>query len=108
MVFGYNHAQIGGYLGTHWKLPTKLQNAIVFHHEPSKCPVEILAPFVVHVGNYIAKKSFFDDVEEMFTDKLEDGALEKLGITEEMIPDLCIKLKEEYLKAETFIQIAGV
>ena len=109
MVFGYNHAQIGGFLGTQWKLPTKLQHAIVFHHEPSKCPVELLSPYVVHVGNFIAKKSFFDDNEELFNDKLEDGALEKLGISEDMIPDLCERLKkEEYLKAETFVQIAGV
>ncbi len=108
MVFGYNHAQIGGFLSTQWKLPTKLQHAIIFHHGPSKCPVEILSPYVVHVGNYIAKKSFFDDEEALFTDKLEDGALQKLGISEEAIPELCEKLKEEYLKAETFIQIAGI
>lgn len=108
MVFGYNHAQIGGFLGTQWKLPTKLQHAIVFHHEPSKCPVELLAPYVVHVGNFIAKKSFFDGDENLSNDKLEDGALQKLGISEDMIPDLCEKLKEEYLKAETFVQIAGV
>jgi putative nucleotidyltransferase with HDIG domain len=107
MVFGYNHAQIGGFLGTHWRLPTKLQYAIIFHHEPGKCPVELLAPFVVHVGNFIAKKSFFDDEESLFTDKLEEGALERLGIEEDMIPALCEKLKEEYLKAETFMQIAG-
>ncbi len=108
MVFGYNHAQIGGFLGTQWKLPTKLQHAIVFHHEPSKCPVELLAPYVVHVGNFIAKKSFFDGDENLSNDKLEGGALQKLGISEDMIPDLCEKLKEEYLKAETFVQIAGV
>lgn len=108
MVFGYNHAQIGGFLGTQWRLPTKLQHAIVFHHEPSKCPVELLAPYVVHVGNFIAKKSFFDDDENLFNEKLEDGALQMLGISEDMIPDLCEKLKEEYLKAETFVQIAGV
>ena len=35
MVFGYNHAQIGGFLGTQWKLPTRLQHAIVFHPHPS-------------------------------------------------------------------------
>ncbi len=108
MVFGYNHAQIGGFLGTQWKLPTRLQHAIVYHHNPSECPAELLAPYVVHVGNFIAKKSFFDDDEGLFNDKLEDGSLEKLGITEDMIPDLCERLKEEYLKAETFVQIAGV
>ena len=107
-VFGYNHAQIGGFLGTHWKLPTKLQHAIIFHHHPSECPVDLMTPYVVHAGNYIAKKSFFDDDESLFTDKLEDEALEKLGIPEDTIPALCEKLKEEYLKAKTFIQIAGI
>lgn len=107
-VLGYTHAQIGGYLATHWKLPGKLSNSIIFHHKPSMCPLDDLSPFIVHVANYVAKKTYYNEGEEHLVGTIEDGALEKLELTEYDIDQLQEQLRNEYLKSETFMQMAGV
>ena len=97
-ILGYTHAQIGGYLATQWKLPAKLSHAIIFHHRPELCPIDDLSPFIVHVANYIAKKTFYDDSEQYLTGTIDDKVLEKLGFTEYDLDQLAEPLRNEFLK----------
>jgi len=107
-ILGYTHAQIGGYLATQWKLPAKLSHAIIFHHRPDLCPIDDMAPFIVHVANYIAKKTFYDESEQYLVGNIDEKVLEKLGFTEYDLDQLTEQLRNEYSKSETFLQMAGV
>ncbi len=107
-VFGYTHAQIGGYLATQWKLPAKLSHAIIFHHRPDMCPLDDLSPYVVHIANYIAKKTFDHDFEKLSSEVLDISVLNKLGLKETDIVELSVELRTEYVKSETFMQMAGL
>lgn len=54
-VFGFDHAEVGGWLGEQWNLPPEIVNAIIYHHRPSAAPADSrLLTSVVHVGDLLA------------------------------------------------------
>ena len=81
-LLGYNHSQIGAILAEQWKL--------------------------IHVSNYVAKKTFSDRFEQHLIGTIEDGVLDLMQLTEEDIDKLTEALRLEYVKAETFMQMAGI
>ena len=107
-VLGYNHAQIGAILAVQWKLPGRLAEAITYHHHPNLAESEDPSAYIIHVANYIAKKTFFDRDEQFLVGRLEAGVMEHLQISDDDIEKFCELLKEEYVKAETFMKMAGL
>lgn len=107
-VLGYTHAQIGGFLATQWKLPQRLGEAITFHHHPQLADSEDPLVYLVHIGNYLAKKTFLDDEEAYLVGALQPGVLEYMQMSENDLGGYGELLREEYLKAETFMQMAGI
>jgi HD-like signal output (HDOD) protein len=52
MVFGANHADIGGYLIGLWGLPVPVVEAVALHHSPGRAPQAEFSPLAcVHVAN---------------------------------------------------------
>jgi putative nucleotidyltransferase with HDIG domain len=107
-VLGYSHAHIGGFLAEKWKLPHKLIDAITCHHTPQLSQLEEpLAP-IIYMADFVAKDTFYDRDERHLVGTPDPTVMESLGVKEddfEMFRDL---LKEEYVKAETFMHLAGV
>ncbi|NOY77225.1 MAG: HDOD domain-containing protein [Calditrichaeota bacterium] len=56
MLKGVTHAEVGAWLAEHWHLPGSLVQAIRYHHEPAKAPVESSLAALVHIGDYFARK----------------------------------------------------
>ena len=107
-VLGYNHAQIGAILAEQWKLPSRLATAVSYHHHPHNCESDELIPYVINVANYVAKDTFYDNFERHLVGNVTEGVLEFLQIEESTLESLSEALREEYLKAETFMQMAGI
>jgi putative nucleotidyltransferase with HDIG domain len=107
-VLGYDHAQIGAVLAEQWKLPARLREAIAFHHRPLSCESEEIIPYIIHLANYVAKKTFYDADEQYLTGRIDDGVLEFMQLSEGDLESLSEALRQEYLKAETFMQMAGL
>jgi putative nucleotidyltransferase with HDIG domain len=107
-ILGYNHAQIGSVLAEQWKLPKRLNAAISYHHNPAECEGEELIAHFIHISNYVAKKTFYESSEEYLIGQLDDGVLDFIEISEADLEELAADLKQEYLKAETFMQMAGI
>ena len=107
-VLGYNHAQVGGILATHWKLPGRLGEAITYHHHPQLCESEEPIAYMIHIGDYIAKYTFYDDDDAYLVGELDPQIREYMGINTEEIDKYSEELRGEYLKAETFMQMAGI
>jgi len=108
-ILGYNHTQIGALLGMQWKLPEKLVEAIEFHHYPQTNPKENNSlPYLVHLANYLSILTFDVDPEEEEEplEPLQSEALNFVGINEADMKDQVPRLREEYLKAETFMEMA--
>jgi putative nucleotidyltransferase with HDIG domain len=107
-VLGYCHAKIGAVLANQWKLPHKIAAAVTYHHEPEQSEDQDSIIYTVHTANYIAKKTFYDKDEQHLVGSLNDTVMEYLHISEMDIERFVEMLREEYLKAETFMQMAGL
>lgn len=107
-VLGYDHAQVGAMLAQQWKLPHKLAEAIVHHHCPENSSPEDAIAYVVHIANYISRRTFSDRLEQVNLGPMSDQVMSHMAITEEKIEDFCNDLREEYVKAETFMKMAGI
>jgi len=107
-LLGYNHALIGGFLGTQWKIPQKLVGAITYHHQPDQCESDDPIAYIVALADFVAKKAFVDDEERPQVEAIDQNLLDYLSVTESDLEEYYEKLKEEYNRAETFMQIAGV
>lgn len=108
-ILGYNHAQIGMALAEKWKLPAKLAEAVKYHHFPQLCESEENSlPYLIHISNYLAKYTFDYDSEEenSHLEPLQDGMLEYLGVSLDELHGLSGRLREEYAKSETFLEMA--
>lgn len=107
-LFGYTHAQIGGCLAAQWKLPSKLAEAIVQHHTPEQVGDSNPLPYFVNMANYLSKITFFHRDDRYLAGQLSPEVMSFLGVEENEIEGLCEMLKEEYVQAETFLQMAGI
>jgi len=107
-VCGFTHTQIGAYLAAHWKLPQQLCNAIAYHHRPDSCKQPSPIVMVTHVGDYIAKKVFFDRDEAHLVGSVESQVMESLRLDDEDLADIDDVLRAEFQRAETFMQIASL
>jgi len=109
-ALGYNHCQVGRVLAGQWKLPQRPTNAITYHHLPQDNDSEDPIAYIIHISDYVAKKTFYSDDED---DRYQIGELsseikEYMEVDDEMIDGYCEDLKEEYLKAETFMKMVGL
>ncbi len=107
-LFGYTHADIGGFLAVHWKIPQKLANAITSHHCFGQVDAEDPVSHIVYLGNYLAKKTFYDQPEQHLVGTIDPQMLEYLQLSESDLEGYSEALREEYVKAETFMQMAGI
>ncbi|PWB71589.1 HD family phosphohydrolase [candidate division GN15 bacterium] len=107
-ALGYTHAQIGSLLAVQWKLPTKLGESITFHHQPELPAVPEPICYMVHLANYIAKKTFYEGTDRDLIGAPNAGALGSVGATDDDVSAVSDLLREEYLKSETFMSMIGI
>ncbi|MCP4567836.1 MAG: HDOD domain-containing protein [FCB group bacterium] len=109
-IMGFDHTHIGAYLGGHWKLPAKLVEAVRYHHDPVACEnPENGLPHLIHLANYLALHTFDLNQEEgnkIAIDAVHGDVLEVVGLTEDDLLAYAPALRDEYLKAETFLEMA--
>ncbi len=108
-VLGYTHAQVGAMLGDKWQLPKKLLEAIEFHHFPQTTPTrDNYLPYLICLADYLARLTFEvdPDEEETVLGSVPAEVLESMGVTAGDISSMTNALREEYIKAETFVAMA--
>ena len=107
-LFGYSHAQIGGFLGVQWKIPHKLTQAITFHHQPQLYEEDDSLAYIVYLGDWIAKTTFYDETEQHLIGELDPKVATYMDFDIGNIDQYCDLLREEYAKSETFMQLVGI
>lgn len=106
-VLGYNHTSVGALLAERWGLPDQLRHAIAYHHYPFSSGEDNSLPYLVNLADYISHLAF-DSRDQAATNEslLNLRVLETLDITSDQLKPLSDSLRQEYTKAETFMQIA--
>ncbi len=109
-VLGYNHTQIGALLAQHWNLPDKLVHTIKFHHLPHlRENQENTLPCLVNASNYLATSTFDIEPEgeqEESVEPIREETQKTLNLTSAELQVFMPRLREEYAKAETFMEMA--
>ncbi len=106
-VMGFNHAQLGRQLAITWKLPDRLADTVGYHHTPDMENASDDYAYLINLADYIAHAGSMDNGDAPIKHKLNPNTLEFFRLEESQIEDIKTRLIEEYLKAETFISIAG-
>jgi putative nucleotidyltransferase with HDIG domain len=107
-VVGFNHAQMGRQLAINWKLPPRLADIIGYHHTPELENVSDNFAYLINLADYVALVGF--PVPSLEKPNVE-SATHTLSFFEadiSWIEELKAELYEEYMKAETFMKIAGL
>jgi putative nucleotidyltransferase with HDIG domain len=107
-VLGFNHAQIGAFLAVQWKLPNRLAESIDYHHQPRLGTEDDPISYVVNIGDFVAKRTFYDNDKAHLIGTLDPEVMAYMQITEADLDEYSDILREEYVKAETFMQMAGL
>ncbi len=107
-TIGFTHNQVGSLLAVQWKLPQKLNDAITYHHDPKAAPSGDAICYLVHIADFVAKKAFYFGDDEGRVGGLDATVREYMQVDDGQIDSFCELLKEEYVKAETFMQMAGI
>jgi HD-like signal output (HDOD) protein len=107
-VVGANHAAIGGYLASRWKLPEVLNNAITHHHDLAVQNDEYLhLTKVVHLADYLAH---WTNEQVKQRDKIlpvvDWDVAAEFGISEETLPEIADLVRAEFGRSETFLEMA--
>lgn len=85
-LLGVNHAEIGGRLLEHWKLPEHLVAAVRYHHHPSQAKGNERLAACVYLGNFVAYLMGYGYGKHSLDLRARDETLEILNLTSEGIP----------------------
>ena len=107
-LFGFNHAHIGRELTMKWKLPNRLCDAIGFHHNPVEPNESQDFAFLLSLADYVAHVATYSNNKAEPRLQPTKGVFDYFGIDDQDIVSLKSNLAEEYLKADTFMRIAGI
>lgn len=80
----FDHAMVGGALATLWQLPTVLNDAIRYHHEPQGAPL-CLEASLVHLADLISRIAEFPDRKSHLIGRSSAHAWEATGISADII-----------------------
>jgi putative nucleotidyltransferase with HDIG domain len=107
-VLGFTHAQMGRQLATNWKLPARMADAIGFHHNPELTNTSDDFAYLINLADHVALISF--PVEELKSSPpiLNPNTMKFFEIEAPQVDEFKAELFEEYMKAETFMKIAGL
>ena len=79
-ALGFNHAVVGGLLLQTWKLPTSLEEIVMYHHNPTSATRFPMETAIVHISDIIVHAMDLGSSAETYVPPLDPSAWEKLGL----------------------------
>lgn len=101
-VFGYDHTEVGAFLGEKWNLPPDLTVPMRWHHRPDMCVPNRPLVDVIHVGDYMAMSMGLGVGGDGLRYEVSENALQRLGLLPDdliVMADLLITRYERQAKA---------
>lgn len=96
LIFGFNHAELGGALLEMWKIPSSIQNAATFHHQPELSIIDKEETNIIYLANKLAHIDT-TSVEAIDTCRLsEDKIWEAIDLPFGVITPVSDKVNEEF------------
>ncbi len=86
-LLGFDHARFGGMLLRKWNMPSTLAMPVFWHHQPHSA-AHYKEPVVVHLADIIVTAMGVGAVPGCVVPKLEAGAWEMTGLSEEIVKSI--------------------
>lgn len=102
-MFGYTHAVVGGVLLQTWKLPSLLEEVVMYHHNPrasTKFPMETA---IIHLADIIAHAMELGNSGESLVPPLDEEAWGRLGFQPSVFGTIMEQVERQYIDAVNFI-----
>jgi len=87
LLLNANHAEIGGLIAQHWKLPPRVVSGITHHHDPEQGQ-DAICDFV-YLANQVAKRIEAGLDGREFELSIRPDVAERLCLTKRILDDLC-------------------
>lgn len=100
---GFDHAEVGAWLGERWKFPPSILDAIRFHgriSEGGRSSTMLVA--AIHLADFCSNKAGLSVTGQHDCSDLQEEALKLTGITQENITDLTARIRDERDEIEAF------
>lgn len=95
-ILGFDHCEVGGYLGEVWNLPEDIVAAIRWHHHPNEAEPPNLTVDAVHMGDFMTMSMGFGlGADGLRYDFCEDTMV-RLGIKPEELDEVLAQFIEAY------------
>ena len=91
-ILGTTHCEIGNCLADRCNLPDNLAEVIAHHHSPSAATVAHELVALIHVANAISSALDPESYVSLLPERVDEDALERLGLVEKSAHDLCTEL----------------
>ncbi len=101
-VLGYDHTDVGGYIGEAWNLPEPMILAMRYHHRPDECKPESAVVDCVHIADTISMSMGMGLGGDGLYYEFSESSLTRLGLT---VDDLGL-LTDEFI--ERFEEQSGM
>jgi HD-like signal output (HDOD) protein len=107
-ILGFDHAQLGRELMIQWKLPERMADAIGYHHAPDQPNASEDFAYLINLADYISHMGTVEGNVDKGRFHASEKTLAFFDYDEDQLESLNQHLTEEYSKAETFMNIAGL
>jgi putative nucleotidyltransferase with HDIG domain len=92
-LLGFDHAAVGGALAREWKLPTRLQECIEFHHQPERAVEFPLDVAIVHMANSFAVLAEIESTDLADAPPIATMAWEVTGLDRGLVPQIAAEAR---------------
>jgi putative nucleotidyltransferase with HDIG domain len=89
--FADNHPVLGGILSEKWRFPKKLNEAILYHHQPQKAEFFPLETAIVHLADILIKARGLGFSGDYIVPSVNEAAFDRLEFSEQ---DICEIFRE--------------
>ena len=105
LLLGLDHSEVGYELAKTWQLPEMLQNAIRYHHKPSKAPEQYRTLcYAVHIGDILAMMAGRGTGSDSMQYAIEPGYVDYFNLSEDDIGLVMMDSDEEYHELEVVME----
>ena len=106
-LLGMGHDEVGGWLGSKWRLGAAIEAVMRWHHDPMGCPETGLQPLVklVHMADYICHNQQLGDSGNP-SPMYDHRVRQELNLTSETIGDLMGVVEAEAAQSDILLSLA--
>ena len=110
-VLGFDHGHIGGYLAEQWHLPSRLNQAVRYHHAPEEADPPSRTAALIHIADQLCTQLEFG-LGEWHSEKPIEEDAGWIAANDILVPDAQLKVdtfrdhvKADIEKAKEFVQL---